>query len=501
MSKYFEDNSSQEGLGRKSLRGGVISIAGRAMNAVIQIATLVVLARLLTPEDFGLVAMVTALIGFAPVLIDLGTSDAATQKSRITPEEVSGLFWLNMALGGGIAFLVAAASPLIARMYGEERLRLVALVASLQFIFLAAACQHYALLRRAMMFQRIVLVEVCGNFLSAVIAIAIAFHSLSYWALVARPVLTACFTSIGIIAVCRWVPGIPRLTEEVKQLLKFGMNITGFTMLDFIGRSSDRVALGLTTRAQEVGYYQQSVGLYENPLYVITLPLHGVAVASLSKLRDNLDELRRSWAKALSHLAFYGMPAFGGLALLSHDLIVLMMGEKWAYAGTLLSVIAVRGVVHILERTLGWLHVAAGRADRWRRWGLISTICQLVAVGCGLPFGAMGVAISLTVVTYVLFIPTLAYAGQPLGIGARLVWSVVWRPLVAALASIGLGFAVQSLLFSELAGWLRILLSGLTYSSCYLVLAVCLLGVREPLTVIRTGLYRLLPVSTQPLLR
>ena len=487
MSKYFEANRSQENLGSKSFRSGVISVAGRAINAVIQIGTIVVLARLLMPEDFGLVAMVAALIGFAPVLIELGTSDAAVQKADITPEEVSGLFWLNMAIGGGIALLVAGASPWIAWFYEEERLQPVAMVASLQFVFLGLACQHYALLRRAMQFQRIVVVEVCGNVLSAAAAIGMALHGLNYWALVARPVLTAGLTSLGIIAVCRWVPGRPRLTDDVKRLLRFGMNITGFTMLDFVGRSADRVALGVTTNAQQIGYYQQSISLYDNPLYVITLPLHGVAVASLSKLRDNLEELRRSWAKALSHLVFYGMPAFGGLSLLSQDLIVVMLGEKWHYAGVLLSVFAVRGVVHIVERTLGWLHIAAGRADRWRRWGMISTTCQLAAIGCGLPFGAMGVAVALTAVTYVLFIPTLAYAGQPLGIGATLVWRVVWRPLVAALAALGIGWAVQHHGLSGLSAWLRILVSGLLYTGCYTLIVAGMLGLREPLAVLRNG--------------
>ena len=121
--------------------------------------------------------------------------------------------------------------------------------------------------------------------------------------------------------------------------------------------------------------------LYENALGVLTVPLHTVATTSLTKLREDVDELRRSWATALSSLSFFAMPAFGILAVTAPDVVVLLLGEKWAPAGWLLSIFAFRGIAHIVERTLGWLHVAAGRSDRWLRWGVASSVVQLGRAG------------------------------------------------------------------------------------------------------------------------
>ena len=427
--------------------------------------------------------MVAAVIGFAPALIDLGTSDAATQKSQITRGEVSALFWFNMAMGCGLAVVVAACGPLIAWVYKEDRLQMVALVSSLQLVFVAISCQHNALLRRAMMFNRIAAAEVFGNLLSAAIVMAMAAQGLEYWALVARPILTAMLTSGGILLACPWLPGLPSLTAEVKHLLRFGMNITGFTVLDSVSRSADRFALGVTSNARDVGLYQQAIALYESPLYLIAVPIHGVAVTSLSKLRSDLEDLRKTWTKALSALTFYAMPAFGALAVVSRDLIVLLLGVKWSYTGILLSILAVRGVAHVVERTLGWLHVAAGRADRWRRWGVFSTVCQLGAVAGGLPFGTMGVAIALALMTYALFLPAIAYAGRPLGIGIAMVAKVVCRQLLGALVSIPIGLSAQYFLLDEFHAPLRIVLASAIYVTSYLVIVVWLFRMREPLQV------------------
>ena len=474
--------SAPEGLGKKSVHSALVSVGAKVVIAAVQLGTTVILARLLTPDDFGLVAMVAALIGFAPVLIDFGTSDATTQRAELSEKDVSTLFWFNMGVGLGLALLLIVCSPLISRLYGEARLEMVAIVLSLQMVFLAVACQYSALLRRAMRFRHIALVEVVGNILSAAIAVAMALNGFAYWALVARPVFTALFTALGLVLACRWMPGRPGLTGDVKALLAFGANITGFTILDYVGRTADRVALGIAESPKEVGFYQQALGLYENALYLITLPLHGVAVSSLSKLQGNAAQLRLAWHKAISTLAFFGMPLFGILAVTSQDLVKVVLGAKWEEAGLLLAVFAVRGVAHLAERTLGWLHVATGRADRWRTWGLISTVVQLAAVIIGLPFGALGVAVALTVSTFALVIPTLAYAGSPAGISYRLVIDAIGRQLIGSLGAVAVGFLTKYWLLAS-AGWAsRVLIVTLVYIAVYWLVVVVILRVREPVT-------------------
>jgi PST family polysaccharide transporter len=458
-------------------------VAARGVNVFVQVGSTILLARMLSPHDYGLVAMVSAIVGFAPMLIDLGMTDAAVQKPSISRNEVSALFWLNLLLGVALAAVLIACSPLIATFYHEPQLVTISIVSSLTFVFSALSCQHYALLRRAMQFQRIAAVDVTSNVLSAAAAIALALAGAGYWALVARPIFTALFSALGVWSSCRWLPGIPRWTSGLKEMLKFGIHVTGFTMTDYIGRSADRVALGYYFGARELGYFQNAYALYDNALGLLTGPLHTVAVSGLSKLRENLDELRRSWATALSALAFFAMPGFAILAVVAPEVVILLLGNKWAAAGALLSIFAVRGMAHIVERTMGWLHVAAARSDRWMRWGLVSSALQVAALFCGLPFGLNGVAIAYAVATYVLVVPAIVYAGRPLGIGALDVVKVVGPQLLGAVCAAALGLWLRLYLPADMSSILKIILLATASAGVYLLIALGLFRLSQPLRV------------------
>lgn len=483
---YFEENKAQEDHSGRSLRGGAVSVAARGVNAFVQIGSVLFLARLLSPEDYGLVAMVTAFTGFAPILIDLGTRDAIVQRSRISRGEVSALFWTTIAIGGVFTALTAVCGPLIARFYGEPRLTAIVLASSFTFVACALSVQHYSLMRRNLMFQELAVLDVISNVLSAAIAVASALLGAGYWALVVRPIATPTFLALGVWIRCRWLPGTPEFSDGVKESVKFGLNITGYCLTDFGGRSADRVAIGYRTGASGLGQYQNAMFVYDNLLDVLVYPLHGVAVSSLSKLRDNLSELRRAWGKALSMVAFFAMPAFGLLASTSQDVVVVLLGQKWASAGLLLSVLAFRGIPHSVERTLGWLHVTAGRSDRWMKWGLFATAVQVVGVLCGLPFGPFGIAVAYVVTMFVLFVPAVAYAGRPLGIHAGDVVRIVWRPLAASLAAAALTFAIRWTLLPDMHPFWRAVVLGTAYLSAYLALVLGVLNVRTPVLATRT---------------
>jgi PST family polysaccharide transporter len=483
VSIYFSDHKIDAGHGRRSLRGGAASIVAKAINALVQIGAVLLLARLLSPEDYGLVSMVTAITGFASSSVDLGTRDAVVQRPHITEGEVSALFWITVALGCACAVVISACSPFIAWFYDEPRLVMITVISALTFVTMALGCQHYALMRRAMKFEELSAIEVVASLFSAVGSVILAVSGFHYWALTLRPVAMTLLLAIGVWWRCRWWPPKPTMTTGVKEMLKLGLNSTGFTLTDFGGRSSDKVAIGYRSGPKALGYYQNAMSVYDNVFDMMVTPLHQVAVASLSKMRDNLSELRRLWGKALATLVFYSMPAFGILAVTSQDLIVLLLGTKWSDSGILLSVLALRGIPHTAERTLGWLHVAAGRTDRWMRWGMFATCAQLLALFSGLPFGPLGVIVAYAVCMFILFIPAIAYAGRPLEIGATDVIRVVWRQLAGSLVAAAIGFMLRYMFFAEAAATVRIALLVLAYVAVYAAVVVGLLRVRMPIAV------------------
>src|SRR5262249_25493950 len=156
-----------------------------------------------------------------------------------------------------------------------------------------------------------------------------------------------------------------------------------------------------------------------NLLSILTEPVHNIAVSGLSKLRRDVDELRRAWHKALSTLSFFSSGAFAVLAVTAQGFVGILLGQKWAPSGPLLCFFGLRGLPHSIERTLGWIHVAIGRADRWMRWGWFSTACQLIALTAGLPFGVIGVTTAYAIVMFGLCVPAVVYAGRPIGISRK----------------------------------------------------------------------------------
>jgi polysaccharide transporter, PST family len=483
MTNYFAENKPSEDFAGRSLRGGVVSIGARVINALVQVGSVVFLARLLSPEDYGLVAMASAIVGIVPLLLDLGTRDAVVQQPHITPGEISALFWIIIGVGCGSAALVATSGPLIARFYGEPRLTAVVLVSSLSLVVLPLSYQHQALLRRAMMYRECAMIDIGANVVSTALAVGMAFRGCGYWALVLRPVATNIVTAVGAWWTCSWRPRRPTFTVGVKEMLKFGTRWAAFSGTDFAGKYSDRIAIGYAYGAIGLGYYQKACLIYDNCLELVTTAIYPVAAVGFSKLRNNLDELRSSWAKAISTLAFFAMPALGILAVTSQDVVVFALGQKWVNAGVLLSILALRGIPHVVERTVAWLHIAAGRADRLMRWGIIATVSQLVVLFAGLPFGTVGIAWAYVLCMYIIFLPAIAYGGRPVGIGPGKIVRAVGPQMVGALAGVLLGFVLRVTVFADTPIPVRTLLLAILFSGAYILIVVGLFKVRTPLEV------------------
>ena len=342
------------------------------------------------------------------------------------------------------------------------------------------------------MFRELAMIDIWANLLSASGAIVMAFFGWGYWALVIRPVALNLFTAVGAWMACGWRPGRPVVTGGVRQMVKFGLHLSGFSVTDFVGKNSDRIAVGKGLGARALGYYQNAMFVYDNLLDVLVYPLHQVAVASLSKLHDNLPALRAAWHKALSTVAFYSMAVFGVLAVTSRDSIVLLLGQKWATAGVILSVLALRGIPHSVERTLGWLHVACGRTDRWFRWGVATTSGQLVALVIGLRFGMMGVVYAYVIYMFVAFVPAIAYAGAPLGIRARDVVRAVGGQLIGALVAAAIGFALRPTLLA-MPALVRLAALVTVYLMAYLIVVVGMFRLTTPVQVCISAVAEFLP--------
>jgi O-antigen/teichoic acid export membrane protein len=484
VNSYLEDLEASPNLGTVAKRGGVASIASVYGRGILQILGSIVLARLLTPEDFGLFAIVLVLMRFAPLLIDFGFADATTQRRRITQSQCSTLFWLSSGIGFAVALGLVVCSPLIAWLYQEPRLQSIALCLSITFVFTGLSAQHLSLLRRTMRFAEIAKIQILSALAAVVVGIVMAAFGYGYWALVLQSIVAAACVAAGAWLTCTWRPGLPVFDAEVKSMIHFGMHVLAFSVTYCMTRVADRIALGLFYLPSQVGFYQNAINLYENAILGPLEQLHGVGSSALSKLRSDPSELRKKYEATLSTLAFFIMPTAAILSVTGQDLTVTLFGKHWQESGMLLSIIALRGIVEFIELSQGWLHISSGRAERWKKSGFISSVVRLMLILVGLPFGAEGVAIALVVAGWLIALPSISYAGRPLGIGADLVIRAVGGPLLGAATALAAGWWLQTALFLNFAGPLKIFLSASFCASIYLLIVVGLLRIVGPIKIL-----------------
>jgi O-antigen/teichoic acid export membrane protein len=480
--EYFGTGQVDFDLKSRTLRGGGATVFSQVLIYGIQMVGTIVLARILKPSDFGLVAMVTAFSFLFQNFGLRGFTEATIQSDMIDREKISTLFWIQIALSVGVTLLFIGLSPIMAWFYDEGRLVEIAVVIGFSFVFNALATQHLALLQRNMQFYRVAGNEMFANIITQIVAIGFAVWGWGYWALVARRVVPLVAVAAGAWILCRWVPGLPGRDAGVKSMLKFGMHTYGNFATNYFSRNLDKVLVGWRYGAQSLGQYERAYYLFVMPVNQLSNPLTGVAVAALSRLRDDREKFRRYYLKGVSVLAVIGMPLSSILTLTGKDLLLLLLGAQWTGAGEVFTVFGPAIGITLVYGTHGWLHLSLGRADRWLRWGIVELVVCGFCFVLGLAFGAIGVAIGYTASFYALIGPGLWYAGKPANITFFNVVSAIWKYCLSALVAGMLTWIALyridavNLVFAGLNIFARIVVSGTLCLLLYVALGITLFG-------------------------
>lgn len=246
----FGDDDPRSDLARETARGALVSIVGQGANFVLRTLSMVVIARLVTPEHFGMVGMVTAFIGLLSLFRDGGLGAAMVQSETVSEDLVSALFWINVAIGVFLALLTAAAAPLLASFYGEPRLLWITIALASSFVFNGAMAQHRALLQRRMRFGVLSALDILALSVSICLGVAMALAGQGYWALVAMAVSQPMINFVGLWLACGWKPEPPRRAIGVGRMLHYGGVITLNTLVMYVGFNADKVLLGRFFRSE-----------------------------------------------------------------------------------------------------------------------------------------------------------------------------------------------------------------------------------------------------------
>ncbi|TWB77693.1 PST family polysaccharide transporter [Nitrospirillum amazonense] len=401
-------------IGRRATRGGTVMLGAQVVKLVAQFGSVIVLARVLAPAEFGLIAMVGAMTALFEIVKELGLSAATMQKTDITHEQVSALFWINTGAGCLIAACLALGAPVIARFYGQPDLEAVTRWLALGFVMSGATVQHWALLRRQMRFSAIAIAETGSELMAFVVAVVLAFQGWGHWALVAQRLAAPLLVMTGCWILCRWRPSLPRRTPGIPELLGFGLSVSGCGILATLARSVDQILVGRLFGAATLGLYERAARLVLVPMNSINAPLYSVAMPALSRLVDEPQRFRRAFGVLIERVAMVTMPAAAGAAVASDWVTNLLFGPKWEAMSPLITCFALVAAVQPTLMTAGLIYLPQGRSRDLLRSTAIDVALAIASFVAGIPYGAVGVAGAYAAIGLVIRLPVCFYlaAGQ-----------------------------------------------------------------------------------------
>lgn len=465
----------------RATRGVALTLGAQWARFVLQVGSTAVLARLLTPADYGLVGMVLALTVLAELVKDLGLSAATVQRKEITHQEVSNLFWINAGFGLVLSLLAIAASPLIAAFYGRDELVAITIALSASFLFGGLAVQHQALILRRMRFGAVGLIEVIATAGAAGAAILAASQDAGYWALVVFYLVLPFLRMTGFWVASPWRPSRYERATPVKPMITFGGNVSVFNILNYLARNLDNVLIGRFRGPTELGLYNRAYQLLLLPLQQINQPVANVAIPTLSFLQDDHPRYRSYYRTAVSAIAFVAMPLVVLLAALSNEIVRVLLGDQWLESARIFQVLAFAGLAQTVANTNGWIYVSTGRTGRMAVWALISRPIVMASFVIGLPWGAYGVAVSYTICSLLLVVPSFAVAAHGSPIDLADIGRATWRAITLSAATFVVARALREIL-SDAGPFPTLLACGVAGAATYAAAAWCWPGARAQVT-------------------
>jgi O-antigen/teichoic acid export membrane protein len=419
----------------KNLRGHTISSSAVTTTAqgakfLLNLVSTMILARLLAPRDFGLVAMVTTVTGFLRVFKDSGLSIATVQRERITQAQVSNLFWINIAVSAVSTLILAAAAPVIARFYHTPRLVPIALLLSITFLISGSTVQHQALLRRQMRFKALALIEVGSMAIAVLVGVVMAFRGYSYWSLVGSNLSMELAGLVLTWSVSRWRPQLPSRNSGIGPLVSFGAHRTAGDFIISLARGSDNLLIGRAYGSAAVGLYSRASALLVRPLEQFLGPINAVFIPALSRLQSQPERYRSAFLQLYQAIALTGFLFTGLFLALARPLILVLLGPKWEQAAVIFGGFTIAALSLPLGKASAWLFTSQGRGRDMFIAQSIAACAVVLSFFAGLPFGPLGVAIAFSVSNLLIRLPIYYYSvGRRGPVRTADLWMVFFRHL------------------------------------------------------------------------
>jgi len=364
-----------------------------------------ILARLLAPADFGLVAMVGTCVALVAPIQDLGLNQATIQRSQISRKQLSALFWLSVGTSFFLGLGLALLGPGVAWFFGDSRLTLLTVAFAVLVALSGVQSLPSALMNRELRFKALAAIDIVTATASACAGVAVAYRTGSYWALFVSAFVTTVVNLLGVWLLSGFRPGSPSFEGSFRDIVGFGSSISGFNVVNYFARNADNLLIGKFYGGEQLGYYDRAYRLLVLPLQQTTWPLGRVMVPFLSRSQADPEHYRKVYTECISSVMMAAQPAIVFAVVFSHDVIRILFGSQWLPAASIFQWLGLCSLHQVVTSTSGWLYLSQGRGGDYFKIGLFNAVATVASFVIGLPWSALGVAVAYTVANYVIMLP------------------------------------------------------------------------------------------------
>ncbi|WP_417265250.1 lipopolysaccharide biosynthesis protein [Brumimicrobium sp.] len=439
---------------------------------VINFGVQIILARLLMPEVFGLVAMLTVFVSIGQTLMDGGMTSSLIRTKNPDQLDYSTVFLTNLMVSIAIYLIIFLAAPAIASFYDQEILKNLLRVYALTFVIRSLVAVHTAKLTKEMNFKTQMKLQVPSTIVGGVVGVSMALGGFGVWSLVWLSLSQAIVFTIQNWIFIRWRPSIVFNKRRFKYHLNFGYKLTLSGLLDTIYNNAYRIVIGKFFSPSSVGFFNQAETMRLFPVEQISIVMDKVTYPLFSNIKSDV-QLKSAYRSTMQLALFVVTPIMLILILVATDFFVFVFGEKWLPSVPYFQILAIASIVRpISTYNLNLLKVK-GRSDLFLKLEVVKKIIGIAVIAIALPFGIMALVVSLTVISYFFTAINMFFSGRLINysIGEQL--KDVSKILLIGVSVAAISYFIYNFLDNIVQSHLLMILAiGLIYTMIYLIAIV-----------------------------
>jgi PST family polysaccharide transporter len=479
-------------LAHSAARGAFFTLAAQVAKIVLQFLSVIVLARLLTPHDYGLLAIVLVIVGIGEIFRDFGLTTASIQAAVLTRGQRDNLFWINSVIGVTLTIVMFFLAWPIEAVTGEPEIVGMVHWLSLLFLLNGLATQHRANLARDLKFKAMAAIDISAAAIALTVAVGAAALGAQYWALVAQQLTSGVVVLAGSVLAGRWLPRWYSRRDSVREMIGFGWNIVATNLLVYAGSQIDTILVGLKFGTTPLGLYNRAYQLVMTPLSQVRAPTKNVALPVLSRVQEDPPRFDNYVTSAQLLLGYgLGIPLILVTAL-ADPVVRIMLGPQWLDAIPIVALFAVAGLLTTLAFVGYWVYLSRGLGRQLFRYTIVTTAIKISCIVVGSNFGLLGVAIGFTIAPAISWPLSLFWLSRITPLPTARLYSGAARILIVAAVTGAAAWAVAQLV-SEGGSWASLIAgmaAGLLAGAAALILPIYRRDARNVTAFLRLMLKR-----------